>query len=240
MNDPFIVIGSPHNGTILAPAALSIRNGEKYPNTIIAEESSSVLTYAFNSVWCKALNITPRPDYFVMHHADIEADKFWLADLVDIIKNTDADVVSCNIAIKDDRGLTSTAVWDPLYNKRRRLTLKELNNLPSTFGITDIQWAPPACVLLLNTGLWICKIGDWCEKICFRNQDFIEKKSNGKLVPGFWPEDWLFSIDCHNLGLKVLATSQIVVEHCGFKKWRNRETSLTLDSDEWYSVRPVR
>ena len=96
---------------------------------------SSLLAQGFNTIWCHTLNMrrkTGKPDWFIMLHADIVPGcDTWVSLLIAEATKYDADVMSAVVPIKNQQGLTSTAVgvkgqkWGP----RRRLTMTEVRPL---------------------------------------------------------------------------------------------------------------
>lgn len=183
--------------------------------------SGSLLARSFNDAWAKALDMyeAGEIDAFAMQHADIGPGVGWLSTLIDEMESSGADVVSAVVPIKDDRGLTSTAVddsgdiWRP-----RRLTMTQVKELPTTFG--DAEVGGP---ILLNTGLWVCRLGPWAlqedadgnAKIRFRIQDVIRRLADGKRAPGVIPEDWDFSRQLRAEGLTLKATKAVKLLHFG-------------------------
>jgi hypothetical protein len=152
--------------------------------------------------------------------------------------------VSCVVAIKDGRGLTSTAVLDSETSKLRRMTVRESHALPDTFGIADVHkaWELPGAVsryvLCVNSGLWACKLGPWSEEVHFTIGDRIDKTDDGKFIPRVFSEDWMFSGELSTRGVKVMATRKVRVLHFGItpfgtggdgKPWGSYETEGWLD-----------
>jgi len=229
----------PSNGSCVSGVVNSINGATREPIFYI-EWPSSVLTDSFNTCWCHALNRRPRPEFFAMHHADVLAQPGWLDLLIAEIERTEAGVVAAAIAIKDTDGLTSTAVLDPVTHRHRRITMRELVELPETFGVEDIPWAPKGAVLCTNTGLWACRFGAWCEKIVFTIQDFITRSEDGMFRSSFWPEDWNFAVDCARLGVRVLATRKISIEHMGGFNFKNDRAWGKVREDDWHATPPFR
>ncbi len=166
-------------------------------------------------------------DAFALIHADIGAEPGWLDVLNEEREKVGADVISAVVPIKDDRGLTSTSVDDTgddwLW---RRLTFTNIHAMPKTF--TDADVGGPLC---LNTGLMLVKFGPWCLKesspgyldIRFRFEHAIRKESNGKRRVLFKPDDWLLSRQFREAGLKLAATRQVCLNHCGGDfQWNNQ------------------
>lgn len=171
------------------------------------DAQSSLLTNGFNGLWATMLN--SRKEYgwthFAMIHSDVCPPDGWLDVLLAEMSAVQADVLSAVVPIKDSRGLTSTArdiggPWHP-----RRLTLHEVWEKPET-------WTESGAELLLNTGLWVCRIGEWCEHVCFKQQDKITRKGD-EFLPVTFSEDWDFSRQCHGLGLKLYATRKLPLHH---------------------------
>jgi hypothetical protein len=178
-------------------------------------EGGSLLAMVFNKLWCRALNerASAGLTHFAMHHADIEAAVGWLDMLLEEQARVSADVLSCIVPIKDNRGLTSTGTRDPQTGRIRRFTLSEVFALPETFSIADT--ATPDHWLMVNTGLWVCDFTrPWAQKVCFSILDGMVCE-NGKHQPRALPEDWNFSGWCACSGLKVFATRKVPLIHHG-------------------------
>lgn len=197
---------------------------------------SSLLNANCNALWAAALNARKdRPlDYFAMLHADVQPPDYWLDLMVAELEFTGLDVLSAVVPIKDRHGLTSTAVgrpdgdpWRPLC----RVTMREVFDLPETFTAADC--GQPDSALLINTGLFVCKFGDWAEKVHFESRDRIALKE-GRYVSQTEPEDWNFARQLHGWGLKVGATRKIPLSHHGFTDYGNTGTWGDWDYDREY------
>lgn len=241
------LLAVPHQGTVATGAMISIGSATLGKLAVrLAVRSSSAMTHNFNGLWCDALNLDPRPDFWAMHHADLEGPPGWLDRLVAEL-DRGVDVVSACVAIKDRRGLTSTTVIDPNTLRHRRITVAELAELPETFGVKDIPWAPEGAYLGINTGLWACgfRAGwavpspgqpPWIERVCFQILDRIEKNSEGQFVAMMVPDDWHFAMWCHDQGLEVRATRAIDVLHHGASGFPNAGQWGTCKADEWHRL----
>jgi hypothetical protein len=221
---PRILLSTPTNGMVFDASARSAeRSSVRYKATCFrTRPESSVLTEAHNTGWCQGLNMDPRPDYYAQQHSDIVAQDGWIDTMVDELEACGAGLLAAVVAIKDDRGATSTTVVDPKTGMQRRLTMRDVYTLPETFGVEDIPWAPPGAILCANTGLWVCKFsGDWVEKIRFTIRDWIFKGDDGIWQAAFWPEDWAFSEDASKLGVTVKVTRKVKVAHLGVIPFRN-------------------
>jgi hypothetical protein len=217
-----VFIGVPHHDQI-APQALSgLFLATDQHHYSINTEGGSLLALMFNLLWCRALNQRPTRQltHFAMHHSDIEAPPGWLDVLVHEMDNVGADILSAVIAIKDNRGLTSTGWQDPETKQIRRLTMYEAVDLPLTF---DASSAPaPGHRLMVNTGLWVCDFTKpWVEEVCFNIADGIGKDKDGRFWPKAIPEDWGFSMWAADKGLKVCATRAVKVIHHGRAGYSN-------------------
>ena len=178
----------------------------------LVDAGGSLLANSFNQLWAAARNgfEAGEIDGFAMIHADIEAEAGWLDVLHREMLASGADIISTVVPIKDDRGLSSTAVddtGDPWLV--RRLTIREALKLPLTFG--DAAVGGP---LLLNTGLWLCKLGPWCLDVHFRIHDAIRREGN-RWIARVQPEDWDFSRQLRAKGLSLKATRAVKVNHFG-------------------------
>ncbi len=241
------VLGFPHNGSMVPDAMFSLTQASRKIDTKVNFAASSLLCQNFNQLWCSALNDSPRPDLFALHHADLCAPPGWLDVLTDEMIDRGADMMGTVVAIKDARGLTSTAVLDSETSRLRRLTIRESAELPETFGIEDIHkaWSLPGdvsrYVLCLNSGLWVCRMGkaEWCERVCFTIGDRIDKSDEGKFIPRVFSEDWLFSAALSPMGLKVMCTRKVGVIHFGWAPFgsggRHRPWGQ-MEHDEWLAV----
>ena len=198
--------------------------------------SSSLLAANFNGCWCYALNKQRSGegvDYFAMLHSDIGPDDFWLDTLIDELESKDLDILGTAVPIKDQRGMTSLAIdGDDTWRPRCRLTVKEVARLPETFTSEDIGGR-----LLLNTGCWVCKFDPaWARQVRFTVNDRIVVNSDGRYMAEVEPEDWYFSRLCHELGLKVGATSKVPLMHRGEIDYSSRVV-WGHDFDDEYGLR---
>ena len=211
---------------------LSATNPANGVRTSISVSGFSVLTRNFNMLYAQALNQRANgTTHFCMHHEDIIPDKFWLDRMLAIMKERDADILSVVAPLKDNRGLTSTGIDEPLPGhvegwEFKRLTLTEIyNDYPATFTHPK---------LLINTGLMLVKLTQpWCEKLHFEFTDAIipNPKEPGKFMPVGVSEDWNFSRMAHKLGLKVYATREIPLLHFGQGKFSNGKWgTMTVDT----------
>lgn len=192
----------------------------------------SSLTGSFNSLWAKARNEWEdgNIDGFAMIHSDVAPAVSWAGVLLREMDAYGADLISAVVPIKDDRGLTSTALDDSGDQWRfRRLTTAQAQQLPVTFG--DEEAGGP---VLCNTGLWLCRLGPWMLDCHFRWHDTIRREPHpsdppavkargGRWVPRSIPEDYDFSRQVRALGLKVCATRAVPLLHWGHYAWNSED-----------------
>ncbi len=184
---------------------------------------SSGTTGNFNSLWVMGWNEWEAGDCdaFAMQHSDIAPCIGWLDILHAEMKATGADVVAAVPPIKGKRGVTSTAVDGPdEWRVSRRLTQHEVNNeLPATF--TDEDVGEP---LLMNTGLWLARLGPWCLNVHFRDRTHFKRGADGNWLCLKISEDWDFGRQLREQGVKMAYTSKVHLEHWGEFGWSSNET----------------
>jgi hypothetical protein len=193
----------------------------------------------FNELYCGALNERKEMGltHFCMHHADIEAPPFFIDSLVDEAEAVGADILSCVVAIKDERGLTSTGYMSP-SGTIVRLTLTEIHEkLPPTFSAADLGavGAPKGSWLAVNTGLWVCRFDQpWNEPPTFpgfQTFDQIHLHDDGLYRKHNMPEDWAYSQWAAKQRLRVFATSRLNVAHHGAWRWASDRPTGTNAAD---------
>lgn len=182
--------------------------------------SYSGLCFNFNKGLAAALNERENGiTHFLLQHADVVPESFWWLDtMASLLTDRDADIISAIIPVKDNRGLTSTALdrpvegsYDP-YWRPKRLTLHEIyEEYEPTFTHPD---------LLLNTGLMLIKLERF-EDLYFNFEDKILKGNDGTYYPTCQPEDWFFSRQAKLKGGKLFATREIEVSHHGNFSYSN-------------------
>jgi hypothetical protein len=220
---PAIFLALPtYDGARLNALAVAYAQGRvAYTN----EVRSSALAYGFNKLWCTMLHFRARGEvtHWLMMHADVKPTGPWVDTLVSEMEAHEADIVSTILPIKSHHGLTSTGLeTDNLYAPRR-LTMREVHELPET-------WTDPG--LVWNTGLWLADIrGDWVEKVHFEMKDEIVRTPEGKFVAAFEPEDWNFARQCRALGLKAYVTRKVAALHSGAFDFTNAAPWGELEAD---------
>lgn len=195
-----------------------LKSGSAHKLVDAKSPQGSLLACTFNAAWAHAQDLyeAGKIDAFAMQHSDQAPEMGWLDNLLDEMERTGADVVGVVAPIKDDRGLTSIAVDDTGDEWLcRRLTLHEVMQLPVTFGDEDVGGP-----LLLNTGLWVCRLGAWCFDVHFRIHDCI-RVEKGKRLARVIPEDWDFSRQLRQKGLRLMATRAVRLNHYGETAYPN-------------------
>lgn len=129
-----VFLGVPHSSLVFSDSISSIVSASLGRHDVrIGMASSSLLCYNFNRPWADALIYSPRPDYFAMHHSDIRAPDGWVNTLIESLEQHGADMISAVVPTKTLGGHTSTAVVDLEGYRRRRLTVREVAQLPPVF-----------------------------------------------------------------------------------------------------------
>lgn len=200
----------PNRGTVAAGILKPVVAAMSQGLAGFCDLQDSMLTRNFNSLLAASLNARLEGiSHFILLHDDVVPEENWYPKMIDIMLQTDADVLSAVIPLKGGDGqLTSTAIGhDYKIQELKRLTLQQCRDLGETFTRDD---------LLINTGLMCIDIrSNWVENIWFRFEDKIIKDKNGVFHPWAVSEDWLFSIDAKKLGAKLYATTAIKVSHEG-------------------------
>jgi len=165
-------------------------------------------------------------DYILYWHSDIVPEALFVDKMVAIAEAKNADVLSVVVPIKDEKGLTSTALDEPMNDKPpdwrvRRLTMAEIWGQEPVNGRTlEATFTDPK--LLVNTGLLLIKLSaPWVQNIYFHFDDRIIRWQ-GRRRAFLIPEDWMFSRDARRLGCTSMwATREVFVEHKGMASFPN-------------------
>lgn len=196
---------------------------------------SSLLPHGFNRLWAQALNLRKERGltHFAMLHTDIVPPVGWLWTLLQEQQAYGVDVLSCVVPLKDERGVTSTALYGG-EGKLQRLTMAEVMQLPVTFMATDAKGLMARACLLVNTGCWVCDFTQpWVEQMSFRFQDAIVRQAEGVFEAQTFSEDWDFSLKCASRGVSVAATRVVPLAHMdGQTAYRNDHAWGTWQTDE--------
>jgi GT2 family glycosyltransferase len=175
---------------------------------VVEELSGSLLAMGFNFLWARALEqrMTAGITHFLLLHADVvPLDPDWVDQLYGEMVTHQAQVLAAVVPLKDDRGLTSTAMGG--RGPFRRFSMTEIMALPETFTHPE---------MLVNTGLLLVDLREaWVEQICFTIRDSIRKHADGTFTARCEPEDWDFSLQARRLGIPLWATRKIKLHHMG-------------------------
>ena len=203
-----------------AAEAFYVTPSRIYPVGARVKPVSTLLPFAFNQAWVAVLNARDQGiplRYFAMIHDDIAPEPLWLDTLIGELESHDAEVAAAIVPIKDDKGLTSTAVYTGDIWMPRRLTMTEAMELPETFTQADVEGP-----LLLNTGLWVCDLESaWVDEVCFDFLNRIRRMPTGERVAECVPEDWLNSHRLNEAGAKLCATRKVKLKHEGATEYPN-------------------
>lgn len=238
MSKPVVVLGMPRRGNQVSFGALQAY--DLFPTRGAVEvirtwSLSTVLDHSFNQLWACALNLHEKvgATHFALIHDDVcPQEHGWMDTLVEEMDRHDADAIGTVIPIKTEQGLTSTAVasYDTSGDiwVNRRLTMTEVwEQLPETFSSEDVGGP-----LLLNTGLWVCKLGEWSRKdICFQTLNRLSRDPAGELIAESLSEDWNFSRQMTKRHCKLVATRKVKVVHDGDYAYPNDHAWGTLKQD---------
>lgn len=234
-----------HNGQIdQRMAAMFFSHASQERAILHRLQQTSLLASACNNLWADALNRRTQENlkWFVMVHADVVPEPMFADKLIAIAEKYDADLVSAVIPIKDDNGLTSTAISGPdHFTRYTRLTTKQVNHpffpetfdavmacdalfnrLPDELKIPKSQPVYLSSNLLVNTGCMVARLDrEWCAHSFFTINDRIIVQPGGRFAAEVEPEDWFFSRTVAELGGKVMATRTVRVEHLGGIPYRS-------------------
>ncbi|HMG94331.1 MAG TPA: hypothetical protein VK589_29930 [Chryseolinea sp.] len=205
--------------------------------TFYMPRQTSLLAAGYNHLWCQALNLPQKHDlrWFAMLHSDIVPEDFWVDKLIAEAEKHDADVMSAIVPIKENSGVTSTAISGPdNFTRFARLTMKQVYHpsMPDTFGIRELLAGRAFNVdadlsdsrLLVNTGCFVCRVDrEWCGRVHFTINDRVSQQLGGAFAYAVEPEDWYFSRRVAEEGGKVMATKVVKLEHIGSRSYKSNE-----------------
>jgi len=215
-----IFLGFPHWDYSTPYTADALMRASKKHKINLVYKYSSTLCFNFNSLWCNMLNIGGM-DYFAMLHSDVVPPPFWIDELLKEMGEN--DIISAIIPIKDHLKRVSTSVLTEVNGGKEIycLTYDEVEKLPTTFTKRNLKDIGKNGILLVNTGCWIAKTGEWCKEFPGFHMDNVIKynKKTKKYEPKMLSEDWLFSSWCDSIGLKIAATKCIKPLHFGKQNW---------------------
>jgi hypothetical protein len=184
-----------HNDNMLTAVQYKRADAEHWADYFINFDhrtGQSLLANSFNLGWQGFVNATADPneanggpyDYFLLIASDVEPNDNFMHLMVEELELHKYAALGCVVAIKDNRGMTSTAVGQisNRWTEARKLTMTEVDQLPLTFGVEEclqfLEWKQGNCFekllahpeprwqcdlcLLPNTGCLLIKMADWC------------------------------------------------------------------------------
>jgi hypothetical protein len=249
-----IYLGQPCYGAIELEACDAVDQALQAdsPHQITAiRMSSSLLANCFNSLLGACLQ-SGAFDYFVLLHSDVAPAEGWLGVLIAELEQYRLDVIHAPCALKNGKGLTSTALaysddpWQPV----RRLTTRELAQLHPTFTAAYVRNLDPAAKILLpNTGCMLLKLGPWLDRFPgFEIRDRLRRVESQNSGPSTldprpstitWhaevvSEDWNFGYWCAANGVRVGCTTKVATRHIGRMPFPTGLAWGTEERDEIY------
>jgi len=223
-----------YNGQLHWRAAQGLSAATRVHDIAAVHSELSLIALNCNQQWCSMLNGRERAgfEWFAMLHSDVGPDEFWIDTLIAEADKHGADLLSAVVPIKNDSGLTSTAILRPGERGTKRLYRLSTgqcfhSSFPATFGINEAVEAlerlpgelrEPGLlrdVLLVNTGCMVVRCNlPWAERVWFEDENSIEQ-IDGVWSPASVSEDWCFSRRVAAEGGKVMATRLVAVTHHG-------------------------
>lgn len=222
-----IFLALPNYGSIDPQTLMSVLRASNKHQIYVDAVTSSLILDGFNTLWANMLNL-PDVSHFAMCHADVGAEPLWLDKMVKEMDDLHLDVISAVIPIKDDSGHSSTAMLQQTDQGDlvQRIALKDTLVLPQTFTGEDVEEELGIRgTLLVNTGLWVAKAGEWMKEFDgFRTESqIVFNEETQKYETKCNSEDWDFSLWAAEKGLKVAATTCVRLNHMGKKEWSSTE-----------------
>lgn len=169
---------------------------------------SSVISHTCNELYANALTLRRKlgATHFAMLHSDVCPDRAdWLDVLADVMHEQNADLVSAVVPVRNNSGLTSTMEENPDDGWRPKgLSLKEVYSRPPSFSSPG---------LLVNTGMMLLKLRDWCTKLVFRECNAIPEMPDGSYQARIINEDHELSRQVRGFGGHIVATRAVPLYH---------------------------
>lgn len=172
--------------------------------------------------WALAQAERGRHTHFAMLHADVCPQEGWLDVILGEMDWYRAAMISAHIAIKDNRGLTSTGILDPAnpWRPLRRFTIREMMaKPPGSYTAESFGYGKPYA-LNHNNGCFAADLrrAEWYEtdgdelRIQFAMPRRIIKNAKGYLAQ-CESEDWYFSRKVAEAGLPTRVTNRVRIVH---------------------------
>lgn len=229
------IIMPAYNGMNCVEATIAILQArDKFP-LVFSHHCSSALCLSFNGLLqtmyrqSSDLSIS----HIVMMHNDVAPlDPNWLPSMMHELDGQELDVLSAFCPIKDNRGLTNTAVErrheaEPGAWCRKRFTVTELPTLPPTIRFDDGYLSEfiggrDTPRLLINTGLMLMRVGRWMKDVVFDTRNHVRFDADGQPHIQFESEDWEFSRWMFGRTIPYGVTSVVPVAHaCALGTFRS-------------------
>lgn len=210
--EPFVFLGIPTYDAVHPLALDGMACATEKHRWHRRVECTSLLPQTFNLLWIHCLNNRDLGfTHFAMMHADISAEPGWLDILLEEMERVNADVIGAIAPIKDNRGVCSVGWMEPEGRKITRFTIRECHALPETFDAAGC--GHPNDWLMLNTGLWIAKLGPWVDD--FPGFAILSgvRKVDGMYKAAILPEDWNWSAWMGQKGLRTFLTRKVKLTH---------------------------
>lgn len=233
-----ILVGAPSSGLVhdcsTAATYLSSRRHSTH------RLPSHTLGLNINALWYQALNACMAGEFthFAMVHSDIEIleneeSTRWADRLIEEMDAHDLDVAAVPVAIKDERGLTSSGIGNPesRWVPFRRFTTAELDKLPTTFTAEDIGYGDKFLLLNEAVMIWDMRKPLWYipneQGLCrfhFNVEERIRFTGNPAQpwVRDQETEDWMFSRNLWEAGARSGLSTRVTACHHGGMVWPNK------------------
>lgn len=190
----------------------------------ISRMRRSLLASCFNALVAQCLN-TGGYDFFAMLHADLVPDAGWLSVMTREMCAHDLDVLHAVAPIKNHEGLTSTGIahGEEPWQRVRRLTMREVHDLPTTFTIQHVRERIDADArwLLPNTGCLLVRTRVLEDFPGFQISDRLVREFDGRWRDQCLPEDWNFGLWCGVMRIAIGGTRAVRLAHYGRHAWPN-------------------
>lgn len=183
--------------------------------------------FAMNSIWNEALN--SQKEYKITHFAmmddNICPSPMWLPDMLRIMKETNADVVSVVVPELNPSGITHFAMDEKTEKDPylvQRLTLNQLHSLEKVF--TDPR-------LLVTTSLMLVDFTKpWVKDMVFESRHY-RGVHNGQSYADMETIDWNFSRKVKAAGGTLFGSTSILVKVMGSAAYFNGTPWGTISAD---------
>lgn len=211
------------NRSILQPSAAAfygyaLNPGQGIDISARTHTATSGAQWGYDTLWAQAINDfnEGKATHFCRLDSDVVPTQVnWLGVLIREQQKLDADILSVVVPIKDERGMTSTAIddtgdrWDP-----RLLTMHEVHERPESFTDPDILLNTGLCVFDLSKRWVQARRYDGSLMVSHHMRNKIVRGDNGLWSPRMRSEDWEFSRDMRKAGAtKLYATRKVPLYH---------------------------